>query len=557
MKKEFPATFLWFLLGWLLLNILQSAFTGVIYDEAYYWYYSQNMAWGYFDHPPMVAVLIKLSSFFFNGELGVRFMSTLLSAGTAMLLWKLIEDKTKKNYIAHFFLLLFSMVLFNAYGFLTLPDTPLLFFTALFLWVYKGYLNKPSWPLAIALGLLMAALMYSKYHAVLVIVFVILSNLRLLLDPKAWVAVLIALLAYFPHLNWLYLNDFVTIKYHIYERPNHPYTFTGFTLGYILNLIANFGLLFPFFYWALFKTKPRDKFTKALVFLAYGVIGFFFVSTFQKRSQAQWVIVLCIPLFILTYTYLLQNAKSRKWMVRLGIVSMVLLFYARAWLIYQPLFPPKVFETHSKEWTQKLETIVGDTPVVFENSYRRAPMYSFYTGNQSFSLNNIHYRRNQYSIDSSEANIQHKKIAYVTYYANSGDFSYKPIGKNSRVFWGKYIDDFTSYRKLHCFIETEEVSLNKKNQILKIYNPYNQDIALSHIKLNVAYLNDYKQLKETKPLAYEPKLNGTTFLKAKDTTQFIINFPKPKEDNLSFIRFSIAEHNLLTGINSESIPIKK
>jgi hypothetical protein len=40
---------------WLLINLIQAYFTGIAHDEAYYWMYSNNLAWGYFDHPPMVS----------------------------------------------------------------------------------------------------------------------------------------------------------------------------------------------------------------------------------------------------------------------------------------------------------------------------------------------------------------------------------------------------------------------------------------------------------------------------------------------------------------------
>ena len=143
MAQKFPKLFLILLAILFVLNLFQASFTELIYDEAYYWYYAQNLAWGYFDHPPMVAFLVKLSSFFFNGELGVRFMSILLSVGTYILLWLLIDNPKKKDYVVHFFLLVFSFTLMNAYGFLTLPDTPLLFFTALFLWLYKRFLENP------------------------------------------------------------------------------------------------------------------------------------------------------------------------------------------------------------------------------------------------------------------------------------------------------------------------------------------------------------------------------------------------------------------------------
>ena len=77
-----PSRLFLFLLGVILvLNLLQAYFTELIFDEAYYWYYSQNLDWGYFDHPPMVAWLIKASSYFFDGELGVRFMSCIFISG--------------------------------------------------------------------------------------------------------------------------------------------------------------------------------------------------------------------------------------------------------------------------------------------------------------------------------------------------------------------------------------------------------------------------------------------------------------------------------------------
>ena len=79
---KLPKLFIYILAALFVINILQSYFTELIFDESYYWYYAQNMAWGYFDHPPMVALLIKISSLLFSGELGVRFMSCLLSIGT-------------------------------------------------------------------------------------------------------------------------------------------------------------------------------------------------------------------------------------------------------------------------------------------------------------------------------------------------------------------------------------------------------------------------------------------------------------------------------------------
>lgn len=553
MSNKFSRLFFIFLGILFVLNLIQGSVTELLYDEAYYWYYAQDLSWGYFDHPPMVAFLIWLSSLVFDGEMGVRFMSCVLGIGTVSILWLLIEDPKKKQYIPHFFLLLFSMALFNAYGFLTLPDTPLLFFTALFLLVYKRFISNPTWPKALVLGLVMACLMYSKYHAVLVILFTLLSNISLLKNKYAWVAVLCSLACYSPHFLWLYQNDFVSLEYHISERPNQPYSFSGFTLGYLLNLLVNFGLLFPWFYYALFTAKPKDKFTKALVYVTFGVILFFFLSTFHRRSQAQWVIVICIPMAILAYQLLLDNAKARKWMFGLSIASLVLLCYARAWLVYQPLLP-KIFETHGTEnWVHTLNRKVENVPVVFENSYRTSSMYHFYSGEPSFSLNNIFYRRNQYSIDASEAKIQGKRIAYVTKYADSGDFYfYYPDGTKMFV---KYKDNFKSYRRLKGFFDQNQVKRNKAPQLLKVYNPYAEKIPLDQLVFRLAFLNAYKQIQETQTITIQPVEENTLVLKPRDTTEFNFRLPAHKTKKPQFVKFSISEFGLPTGINSPSIPL--
>lgn len=552
MLQKLPRPFLYLLVALLAINLLQAHFTELIFDEAYYWYYSQNIDWGYFDHPPMVAWMIKLSSFFFDGELGVRFMSCLLSVATLIVLWNLVDNPKKKDYVIHFFVVVFSMTLINAYGFFTLPDTPLLFFTAVFLWIYKKFIARPSMVLALIMGIVMAALMYSKYHAVLVIIFVLLSNLKLMTNKYAWASVCIALLCYMPHFFWLYENDFVSIKYHLFERPNQAYNFNKFTLGFFLNLIAIFGLTFPLVYWVLFKTKSSDKFTKALLYLTYGVIVFFFISSFSKRVQTQWVIIICIPLAIIVFNYIIENNKIRKWIYTLGIINIILLSYARLGLIHQPLLP-LFYETHGNiEWTNLIQSEAGNTPVIFENSYRTAPMYAFYSGNTTFSLNNIHYRQNQYTIDDSESKVQHKKVLYVSRFIPERNIIFKRT--NGSESYGKYITNFESFRKLRCSIDTESIPYNtNQNHLLKVYNPYTIDIDLKKLKFMLAYLNDYKQFGEIKPMPLTAVDSTLSTLKSKDTTYFNFRLPKTTIKNPAYFKISISENGLPSGINSTGI----
>ncbi len=555
MKFNQPKVF-YLLIGLLfLLNFVQSYFTDLIYDEAYYWYYAKEMAWGYFDHPPMVALLVKLSGLLFDGELGVRFMSCLLWAGMVFIIWQCIEHPKKDQYIPQYFLLVFSMTLVNAYGFFTLPDTPMLFFLALFLWAYKHFIKNSSLQWALLMGFSMACLMYSKYHAALIILFVLFSNIRLMRNKFAWLALFTSLVLYLPHLNWLYENDFVSIKYHIFERPNRAYEFADFTLGFFVNLIILFGLTFPWIYRSLFKTKPGDLFTRALLFIVYGFIVFFFLSSFSRRIQTQWLIAICIPLVIISYNYMLKDPSIYKWLMRAAIANAIILLYLRVGLAYAPLFPIH-YESHGNEdWVQELAAKIGDKPVVFESSYRRAPMYEFYSGNISYSLNDILYRRNQYSIDNSEARVQKKDILFVSKFFEEGDIYYDV--SYGRRFFGKNIEKFESFRKLRCEIDPEMRTENLGERVFRLYNPYPEKIALSKLKFNIVYLNKYRQYIVNTDVALRPLGDERTYIGPDESIAYAFMAIPPDTIDPTYYKISISENNLPFGLNGNNAKLKE
>ena len=79
------------ILGWLIINLLNAFFTQLYTDEAYYWVFSNHLAFGYFDHPPMIAVIIKLGYFIFQNEFGVRLFSIILTSFSFWIIYKLSE----------------------------------------------------------------------------------------------------------------------------------------------------------------------------------------------------------------------------------------------------------------------------------------------------------------------------------------------------------------------------------------------------------------------------------------------------------------------------------
>jgi 4-amino-4-deoxy-L-arabinose transferase-like glycosyltransferase len=251
-KWNYKTIFLSLLAAWFLINIVQAVFTEVLEDEAYYFLYGKNLAWGYFDHPPMVALLVKISSLFFNGNLGVRFMTVLLQLGTLILTWKIIGIKDPKPAtVILYFVIAASLVMLSAYGFITAPDVPLLFFTALFLYAYKRFLDNQNWAVVFVLSLSMAGLVYSKYQAMLVIGFVVLSNLQVLKIYKFWIAGMIAVILLAPHIYWQIDHSLPSLRYHLIDRsgsfrwtwfleyiPNQMAVFNPFTLGAVSSVMV-------------------------------------------------------------------------------------------------------------------------------------------------------------------------------------------------------------------------------------------------------------------------------------------------------------------------------
>ena len=110
------------LITWVIADMLVAILTPMHADEAYYALYGQHLDWGYYDHPPMVALLTAASSALFKGNLSVRFLTVLLHGSTVWLIWKTIAAKSPtRRDVLTFFAVAASLVMFSVYGFVTTP----------------------------------------------------------------------------------------------------------------------------------------------------------------------------------------------------------------------------------------------------------------------------------------------------------------------------------------------------------------------------------------------------------------------------------------------------
>jgi hypothetical protein len=62
---------------------------------------------------------------------------------------------------------------------------------------------------------------------------------------------------------------------------------------------------------------------------------------------------------------------------------------------------------HGKDtWSEQIEEVAGERPVIFMNKYQHPSVYWFYTGKMAFTRNNLLYRRNQFDIWPLEAELE-------------------------------------------------------------------------------------------------------------------------------------------------------
>ncbi|MBV1888223.1 MAG: glycosyltransferase family 39 protein, partial [Urechidicola sp.] len=514
-QKKYLIQFILFLLLFFVINILQSKYTALFEDEAYYWVWSKNLAFGYYDHPPLVALWVKISSYFFDGELGLRFFSTISFTLMLIFIWLAIDIKEKWKFVWLYFLLIVSMVLLQVFGFITTPDTPLFLFVAVYLFAYKRFLQNDNWANSFLLGFSMAAMLYSKYHGILVILFTVLSNISLLRKKKFWAASFFGFLLFLPHLYWQYANGFPSFVFHLKERYKRPYKIDN-TFMHFINIIAIVGITFPVIFNAFFKQNKTTTFYRSLNYIVYGVFIFFFFSTFNSTTQAQWLGVLLIPLVLLTFPYFIQHQKARKWLIILGSIQFGLLLITRVFLANENISPIQLEPHVSKTWVPTLKDKTEGKPIVFINSYRNASIYTFYTGIKSHSYSVLDGRKSQYDFLDFEKTMQHENVYSASKHLLNDSLLVK---KEKNFLKGRSIQNYTTFQKVKCTINNPyfTITLGKKNDFkFTFINTYDKNIDFKNVKF-IGVFQGYRN----KILArVSLQINNLSDLKAFETKVF-------------------------------------
>ena len=187
-------------------------------DEVYYWTYALYPDWSHFDHPPMVGWVIQLFSLnlLFDSEFFIRLASIVFMTADTYIIYRIGKDiKNAQAGLYAALLYTASIYAFVITGIFIMPDTPLMLFWLLAVWMaVKSEKNQ----FLIFFGLFAGLAMLSKYSGVFLWVgmglYILLFNRKQLKNPYLYLSLLISAICCLPILYWNLQNDFISFSFH-------------------------------------------------------------------------------------------------------------------------------------------------------------------------------------------------------------------------------------------------------------------------------------------------------------------------------------------------------
>jgi Dolichyl-phosphate-mannose-protein mannosyltransferase len=285
------------------------------FDEAYYTSWSRALSFGYLDHPPMVALLIRASTALFgDSELGVRALSLLcigaMPALIAFIAWRLFDSGDKAALAA---LLWIAMPLVAIGAVFVAPDAPLVVFWTLGLAALVQLWRTGETRWLIALGIALGLALQSKFTASFFAAGVALALIatpslrRWLRSPALFAGLAAALLIFMPFVAWNAAYGWATFAKQLGRADP-----SGFAPYYLAEfLVSQIGLINPLVALALVPAtwaipwrkraplRSRDEARRLLACTVAPAAAYFLLHSLHARVQGNWLAPLYPALAIL------------------------------------------------------------------------------------------------------------------------------------------------------------------------------------------------------------------------------------------------------------------
>jgi hypothetical protein len=282
------------------LRLASAAVTPLTFDEAYYWTWSKHLAGGYYDHPPMVAVLIRLGTMIAGDtELGVRLVSILLALPMSFAVYRSAEILFGGRRVAATATILLNVTLMAAVGtMIVTPDAPLLVASSFVLFCLAKILETGRGAWWLAVGAAVGAALLSKYTAlffgpaILIWLIAVPKLRRWLISPWPYLGGIAAFAIFSPVILWNADHQWVS-----FIKQLGRARIEDFTLRYIGELLPTqiaFATPLVFIlgsmgFYALWKRKAGASAARALISSMFWTITLYFVwHSLHSRVEANW-----------------------------------------------------------------------------------------------------------------------------------------------------------------------------------------------------------------------------------------------------------------------------
>lgn len=310
--------------GLLAIRLVALAFNGtdLFFDEAQYWSWSLEPAFGYYSKPPLIAWIIRIATDTCGlSEFCVRLPSPIIHSATALTIYGLgthLYDRRTGFWSALVFATLPGVSL--SAGIIS-TDVPLLFFWAVALYAFVRTIDSGAWWPAFLLGAALGLGLNAKYAMVYFVIsaalyIVAVPERRCLLrDLRLWAALSIGLLLIAPNLLWNAENSFATFAH---TADNANWSGRLFNPEKALEFFgAQFGVFGPILFGSLLVISARawreglPATDKLLLAFALPVIIIVTAQAFVSRAHANWAAVSYVSATVLVTATLIRELSWR------------------------------------------------------------------------------------------------------------------------------------------------------------------------------------------------------------------------------------------------------
>jgi hypothetical protein len=360
-SQEAYRTLFWLLLA--VFTIFRLFFAGKLglgVDESHYLLYSRRLAWGYFDHPPMVAILAALTTLAGDSVFLVRLGPILCTTLSLILLRYLALELYRDERVAFWATALLHLMPYQHLLMVALlPDASLNLFWCGTLLTVRRAAKTGSWPMWVLTGLLFGGALLSKYHAVLLAgcllgYFLTSSDHRhWLAKMQPWLAILIGLAVFAPNILWNARNGWISYLFQLSQGSDH-----GLNPGkFLLAVMGQFGVWSPVIFGlliaaaiAMIRQERLSDADRFVVWTSIPVFGFFCLMGFTGRilphwtSAGWWTGSIALVVVILRNISPQSNAAKRwrRWSIAAAVTG-----FGMSALLYVVLFLPVVGPTYA------------------------------------------------------------------------------------------------------------------------------------------------------------------------------------------------------------------